>query len=1152
MKLEDLQPGLHVRGVLPSAPVTIIAVEPHGTDSLTLYYKRIDGQPGVQLLYRENEAALEKDETALTWSVDAHGNVLRRAGEAHRIRLAHLFDPLLAVHTSLIDPLPHQITAVYGDMLSRQPLRFLLADDPGSGKTIMAGLLIKELIVRGDVRRCLICAPGSLSGQWQTELAKKFGLHFEIITAASVEQSPSGNPFTEHDLIIIRLDQVSRNDDLQARLRRAEDWDLVVCDEAHKMSASYFGGEVRVTRRYELGRLLRENTRHMLLMTATPHNGREEDFYLFMRLLDPERFEGRVRDDEHGTVTTDVTDLMRRMVKERLLKFDGRPLFPERRAYTVSYLLSDDETRLYREVTEYVRQEFNRADALDGQRRGTIGFALTVLQRRLASSPRAIYESLRRRRERLEDRLRTLTTQPVTVTSGVDFADGDPSAVDDALEDIPETELEAIETEVADNATAAQSAAELNAEIAILRRLESSALNILHSGHDRKWEQLANLIHGAQEMYAEDRRRHKLVIFTEHRDTLTYLEGKLRTLLGSQDAVVSIHGGAGMTRERREAIQEEFGNNPNVIILVATDAAGEGINLQCAHLMINYDLPWNPNRIEQRFGRIHRIRQTEVCHLWNLLADGTREGEVYLRLLWKLEEERQALGGQVFDVLGQLFTERPLRELLIEAIRYGDQPEVRARLEQAIDNSLDRQHVRELLDRNALVANTMDISEIMSIREDMERASARRLQPFFIKSFFLDAFASLGGTIHEREPGRYSITHVPYDIRQRRKRVAREYDRICFDKRDIDAKGKPTATFVHPGHPLLDSVIELILERDAGALDKGHVLIDMTDPGKQPRALYFIEGSIRDAERVISREMYFLEVGEDNVIREAGSAPYLDYRAATEDEVAMIKAVLKTDGIPTASMIGDYAAANLVPAHLQRVRERREALIDKTVQAVQARLTREINYWDKQAGRFAQGERDGKPAARLNREKAQRRADDLQERLNRRQAELVAERAISAMPPVVVGRALIVPAGMILEHTPTERHSQITEQAAMQAVTQVELALGNEPRDVSLHKLGYDVESRHPPTSSEEGTLRFIEVKGYRPDAEHITLTKNEILTALNTRDAYILALVEVPDAREKPKIRYLRQPVTREPDFGATGVNYNLGDLLSRSQVPQ
>ena len=407
IKLEELQPGAAVRGIIPDAMVVVVSVQWFGSEALELTYKTPTGKVANELLYRHDEPRLELVEQGRPWGFDGDGALFRLVSEAQRIRLAHLFDPVLAVHTSVVDPLPHQITAVYESMLPRQPLRFLLADDPGSGKTIMAGLFIKELIVRGDLQRCLIVCPGSLAEQWQDELYRRFHLPFEILTNDKLEAARTGNWFLETNLVIARLDKLSRNEDVQQKLQAPDGrWDLVVCDEAHKMSATVFGGEIKYTKRYRLGQLLSTLTRHFLLMTATPHNGKEADFQLFMALLDGDRFEGRFRDGVH---VVDVSDLMRRMVKENLLKFDGTPLFPERIAYTVPYKLSEAEAHLYKSVTEYVRDEFNRAEALENDKRaGTVGFALTILQRRLASSPEAIFQSLRRRRERLESRLREL------------------------------------------------------------------------------------------------------------------------------------------------------------------------------------------------------------------------------------------------------------------------------------------------------------------------------------------------------------------------------------------------------------------------------------------------------------------------------------------------------------------------------------------------------------------------------------------------------------------------------------------------------------------------------------------------------------------------------------------------------------------------
>ena len=1188
--LEQLQPNSAVRGILPDSLVTVVSVQWFGSQALELTYKTPTGKVANELLYRHDEPRLEIVEQGRPWSFDGDGALFRLVSEAHRIRLAHLFDPVLAVHTSLIDPLPHQITAVYEAMLPRQPLRFLLADDPGAGKTIMAGLFIKELIARGDLQRCLVVCPGSLAEQWQDELFRRFQLPFEILTNDKLEAARTGNWFLENNLVIARLDKLSRDEDVQMKLAVPDcRWDLVVCDEAHKLSATFFGGEVKYTKRYKLGQLLSALTRHFLLMTATPHNGKEEDFQLFMALLDGDRFEGRFRDGVHKV---DVSDLMRRMVKERLLKFDGTPLFPERVAYTVPYKLSDAEAKLYREVTDYVRDEFNRADALQNDKRaGTVGFALTILQRRLASSPEAIYQSLRRRRERLEKRLRELELLQRGAANEA-MAIGtpvlDPDDVED-LEDAPESEIEAAEEEILDQATAARTIDELKAELTTLKRLEVLALSVRRSGEDRKWRELASLLaeiftaaalasrieqssppYGAGEIARPmPSPRQKLVIFTEHRDTLTYLESRITTLLGHNDAVVVIHGGMG--REERMKAQEAFRHDPVVQVLLATDAAGEGINLQRAHLMVNYDLPWNPNRIEQRFGRIHRIGQTEVCHLWNLVADETREGDVYRTLLEKLEEARKALGGQVFDVLGKLqFDGRPLRELLIEAIRYGDLPEVRARLTQAVASAIDRTQLEDLLEERALAHDVMDASRVRRVREDMERADARRLQPHYVESFFLKAFQQLGGIVKQRESRRYEVTHVPAPVRNRDRvigmgeTVLPRYERIAFEKSLVAPQGEPLAAFVCPGHPLLDATLDLTLERHRDLLRRGSVLVDERDLGEVPRVLFYLEHAIQDASltrtgerRAVSRQMLYVELDETGNARHLHYAPYLDYRPLRADEpgssVVLDRAECMWIDRTLEQKAQGHAIAHLVPEHLQEVRSRRVEWTDKARVAVKDRLTKEITYWDHRAEELKLQERAGKPNARLNSQEARRRADDLQVRLQKRMEQLDLEGQISALPPVVLGGLVVVPMGLLakmaggkaaLPTTPAD--TQASAARARAIVMNVERGLGFEPIDRELEKLGYDVESRVPGT----GRLRFIEVKGRVSGAATITVTKNEILYSLNKPEDFILAVVEFDDG-DTHRVHYVRTPFRREPDFGVTSVNYDFAELLARAAEP-
>ncbi|MBC2711117.1 MAG: DUF3883 domain-containing protein [Desulfosarcina sp.] len=1185
---EDLKPNASVKGILPDCLVTVVNVQWFGSEALELTYKDPDGKVANELLYRHDEQRIEIARQGRPWSFDSDGHLFRLISEAYRIRLAHLFDPVLAVHTSIVEPLPHQITAVYEEMLQRQPLRFLLADDPGAGKTIMAGLLIKELIVRGDLQRCLIVCPGSLAEQWQDELYRRFHLPFEILTNDKLEAARTGNWFLESNLFIARLDKLSRNDDVQAKLKAPDcRWDLIVCDEAHKMSASYFGGEIKYTKRHKLGQLLSRLTRHFLIMTATPHNGKETDFQLFMSLLDGDRFEGRFRDGVH---TADVSDLMRRMVKEQLLKFDATPLFPERRANTVPYKLSDSEARLYFDVTAYVREEFNRAEALQNDKRtGTVGFALTILQRRLASSPEAIYQSLRRRKERLESRLRELEILQRGAGAAFEIDRSmpllEPEDVED-LDDATAEDMETTEEEILDQATAACTITELKAEIDILKHLESLALGVRRSGDDRKWTELAQLlceiftpvaladgVAEAQATYGSSPKQ-KLVIFTEHRDTLNYLEERITTLLGRKETTVCIHGGMG--RKERARAQEAFTHDPEVRVLIATDAAGEGINLQRAHLMVNYDLPWNPNRIEQRFGRIHRIGQTEICHLWNLVADETREGEVYKTLLDKLEEARKALGGKVFDVLGKVqFEGRPLRELIVEAVRYGEKPEIRARLGQVVANAFDRSKIQDLLEERALARDVMDVTRVNRIREEMERAEARRLQPHYIESFFLEAFKRLGGNIRQREHRRYEVTHVPATIRNRDRLIGvgepvlSRYERITFEKELINPQGKPMAAFICPGHPLLDATLDIVFERHRDLLRRGAVLVDAQDHSNQPRLLFYLEHSIQDAgitssgdRRVVSKRMLYVEMDKAGSVSHLHYAPYLDYRPLQSDEagIAKILSLTECDWIHREldQKAQAYAISHVVPEHLEEVKARRLELIKKTEAAVKDRLTKEISYWDHRAEELKLQEQAGKPNARLNSNEARKRADALETRLQKRMQELKREAKLAPLPPVILGGMLVIPQGLVdrLSNTKpialastTAPNAVIDTQAAgaraRKIVMDIEHGLGYEPIDRETEKLGYDIESRIPGT----GKLRFIEVKGRVSGAAVITVTRNEILYSLNKPEDFILAIVEFDG--DGHRVHYVRQPFQREPDFGVTSVNYNFKELLGKAGPP-
>jgi SNF2 family DNA or RNA helicase len=1177
LKLEDLKPGLPLVGLEPSVVATVAAVVPIGEGAVTVFYRTPEGTTKERLLGRADEANLSAATVERPWSFDGDGAAFQLTCEAKRIDLAFLFDPMMAVHTSNVDPLPHQITAVYESMLPRQPLRFVLADDPGAGKTIMAGLYIRELVMRADAHRILIVAPGSLVEQWRDELYEKFGLEFRIFSSELEQASASGNPFEEHNHLIIRLDQISRAEeqtptgrapgDLQIKLLEAG-WDLVVFDEAHKLSAHYFGTKLEKTARFRLAERIGERTRHLLLMTATPHNGKEEDFQLFLSLLDSDRFYGKFRGDAAHQV--DSSDLMRRMVKEELVKFDNTPLFPERKAYTVNYKLSDIEAGLYESVTEYVKTEMGKADELTGSRKGSVGFALTALQRRLASSPEAIYQSLRRRKERLESRLRD---EKIGIRGRQILADTLADVPDDD-DDLNAEEQENLEETLVDDATAARSINELEAEIVILKGLESKAKNVVASGQDRKWDELSKILQNAPEMRDASGRQRKLIIFSEHRDTLNYLHEKIAGVIGNQEAVVTIHGGT--QRDERRKIQALFRSDPDVRVLVATDAAGEGVNLQCANLMVNYDLPWNPNRLEQRFGRIHRIGQVEVCHLWNLVAKETREGDVYHRLLEKLEIESEALKGRVFDILGEVFEETSLKDLLMQAIRYGDQPEVRSRLSRKIDAALDHDHLKSLLNRNALAQETMSADRLYAVKGEMEKAEARRLQPYFVRSFFLKAFEQIGGSIYPRELGRFEVTHVPTSIRERDRRITgrnrreqepvlKRYDRICFEKDALQPSDKPgisRAVLMHPGHPLMLAVSDLLLEQHANLLRQGTVLVDPADDGLEPWLMFLVTHEVKSGDgQVLSKRLQFVRVNPDGSTSFAGWAPHLDLEPLADSERPLIKDVLDAPwiGADQEQRAVALAATSIVPEHFREVNDRRVAHVDKTLAAVHERLSREIEFWSDRWLKLKEDQEAGKDV-RLNVENARRTVNDLEGRLENRKKELQSMRHVVNGTPIVLGGALVVPAGLMRkvrgdeETTPDFSPDPIArsriERIAMDAVRHTEESQGCHVVDVSADKCGWDLTSHPPAIDHKQPDPRHIEVKGRIKGAATVTVTHNEILSSFNQGDKFVLAIVLVneDDSHEGPY--YIRRPFDREPGWGVSSINYNLSDLLSKAEA--
>ena len=1129
MQLEDLLPGVSVGGVIPGIDVTIINAMAHGEGACTVVYRLPEGGLSERILYRSDEASLLLG-TGSKRPYDADADEFKLAAEAQRIRLAGLYDPMLAVATSDVRPLPHQIRAVYGELLPKRPLRFLLADDPGAGKTIMAGLYIKELILRDDVHRCLIVAPGGLVDQWQDELYLKFGLRFEILSNQLIDAAVGQSVFDAHPLLIARMDQVARNEDLLAQVEESH-WDLVIVDEAHRMGAHWFGGKLVQTRRFEFGQLLGTRARHLLLMTATPHSGKEEDFQAFLTLLDPDKFAGKYRREFHRS---DTKGVMRRMVKEDLLTFEGKPLFPERFAHTVPYELTALEEELYREVTEYVREGMGRADQLDGKRKNTVGFALTVLQRRLASSPAAIHESLKRRIARLSKRVHD-------IENGID-----PDAGHDAAPTLPPSDfdedewasedLEQLEEEVVDAATSARTVEELRLEITQLEHLSTLAARVRASGRDVKWSELRTILED-NVLHDDEGRARKLIIFTEHRDTLDYLVQQVRNLLGRPEAVEAMHGG--VRRPERRRIAEEFTKNPECRVLVATDAAGEGLNLQAAHLMVNYDLPWNPNRIEQRFGRVHRIGQEEVCRLWNLVAVNTREGEVFERLLAKIDEQRAAYGGKVFDVLGGAFADLKLRDLLLDAIRYGELPETRAKMHEVVDSNV-ADGLRELMAERALASEGLADTEVDAMRRSMDEARARRLQPHYISMAFRAAFERLGGRMARREADRFEITRVPESLRGARKAVASRYERVTFEIAGIVGPGggggrDVRADLLAPGHPLHDAVMIEAQNRWGTALERGTVLVSATI--EEPQLLIGIRNEIIDGTgQVIARRFGYAVASSDGDVTAAGPAPYLDCVAAPEGPLTERARALPWLGAAEQAAM-DWLITHELPDYLEEVVPRRERELARTRDQVTERLTQEINRLGGESLAASAKESMGQKPKESS-DSLSRKSSALEARMAARIVLLEKELSMRTPPPRVTASAIVIPAAWLDEvaaetgpevlesDLPTVTtfavETKAVERRGVDAVLALERRLGRVPTEMPFNNPGYDIRSEFP-----DGTGLLIEVKARIAGGEDFHITHTEVMTAKNATPNYRLALVRVdPRGPEHDEIRYLADPV--------------------------
>jgi hypothetical protein len=785
----------------------------------------------------------------------------------------------------------------------------------------------------------------------------------------------------------------------------------------------------------------------------------------------------------------------------------------------------------------------NRAERVGGKRKNTVGFALTVLQRRLASSPEAIYKSLVRRSERLERRKQeildgTYREREPAVDVG-EFDDAEYNA----------EEIEELEEELLDAATAAQTVEELNAELVELADLVEAARQVRDSGTDRKWAELSTILQDNALTTESNGSPRKFIIFTEHRDTLHYLQRRISSLLGRPDAVKAIHGG--VRRGDRRLITEEFTKNRDCQILIATDAAGEGLNLQAAHMMVNYDLPWNPNRIEQRFGRIHRIGQDEVCRMWNLVASNTREGEVFTRLLEKIEEQRKAYGGKVFDVLGEAFTETPLRNLLIDAIQYGERPDVKARMHEIIDASVGH-GLKELLEERALASEHLAETDLQALRASMDDARARRLQPHYIEFAFKAAFTRLGGRIARREQALYEIANVPAHVRaSKHGPIATKYNRVTFDLAHIELAEQTRADLLAPGHPLHDAVMDEAIRQFGGSLNSGTILVSPTL--EEPHLLVGVIEEVVDATaESIARRFSYAYVDSFGTVTPAGPAPYLDCVAAPES--AVTEAARRLHWLADAEdRTMSWIITNQLAVYLADVQTRRSAELAKARSLVMKRLEGERDRLLLDAAVAAEKERAGEKP-KESAESLNRKAVELDIRLRRRLERLDQQALMSTKPPHVVTAALVLPLAMLEAELPFSapihaRETKEVERRGVDLVLKLERELGRKPVEQASNNRGFDILSADP-----NGKSFRIEVKSRVDGSTDFFVTHNEVMTGKNAVPRYRLALVRV-DSRgaQYDEVRYLNDPfaTTELDDFAATGIRGDWAKMWAKGTVP-
>ncbi len=1122
-------------------PVVLESVRPLG-EGFECRVRLSNGTPDEAILSREEAAAIFGQQSEAPTSIKpADPESLRLLVESARIRLAYAHDRHFAVSLSGIRTLPHQIEAVYLRMLPQRRLRFLLADDPGAGKTIMAGLLIKEMKLREAIERVLILCPAPLTIQWQDELLRWFGESFDIIFSA-VDQQQLVNPWHRSGQVIASLDY-AKQDDVRERVW-SERWDLVVIDEAHKCSAHTKsaggrGDEAEKTRRYQLAERLAANTDHLLLLTATPHHGDDDRFAHFIRLLDADLFPEPHRVGSKATeIRQEILKLgpdcpwALRRLKEDLRDLRGRRLFPDRHAHTVTFKLNQHEYDLYKAVTAYINQFLPQAS---GRRQASIALARTVLKRRLASSTMAIYESIRRRLEKQQNLLTELEELPPAQRSRrLAQLQGRLADVEQDEDDLDDDDRDRL----ADQLTSAASLDQLRTEIAALQDLLAQARRVRDHASDSKLAALKACLEQAEFKELNDGRG-KLLIFSEHRDTLNYLCEHLGRW---GFTTCQIHGG--MNPHERKRAQEQFRVEKQ--ICVATEAAGEGINLQFCRLMINYDLPWNPTRLEQRLGRIHRIGQERDVHVFNFVAGESEEGQpivegrILERLLEKLEQMRTVLADRVFDVIGEVlsFNDVNLPDMLREA---AFDPR---RLDDYLDQiaKIDPNRLKQYEESTgiALARANVDFSAFQQANAEAEE---RRLMPRYVEDHFIKASAAVGLRVEPRADGLWRIEHVLADLRSDRLQAVRRlgkpepaYRKITFHKEHLDQDQHLDAVLVGPGHPLYAAVDERLNEQLAALV--GGVAVFIDDLAESPYRLHFFEVAIRGQNSKGEQQTLH---GELVAVREELSGLTTGAGRFSVVPADCLLDLPPHPDPPTAIAVFDpSAAADYIKCtHQMGLRSRCQEERRRFVDICRDYLTRSFDARIRAAQDRVMALRAreaNQPEVALARHRAENELRDLERTRRERLSGLDRLMLVKHGPVRHVATALVLPAGSSAgfggapeDIDPNVRRR--SELAAEDLVVAHETGRGWECERVGHLKIGFDVRSLGPADHQTgyrdpvEG-IRRIEVKG-RTRGFPVRLTTNEWYKATQLGDSYWLYVVWDP-LGPNPELVTIRNPAMR------------------------